>query len=643
MSTRARMRRDRRIRICLWGTVLLVGIVLYLCAHPIIWHSEDRLAAGTTITLEASADFLIVVDYDLFENTPRRFTDMEFSLAWLNTLQQEIGPVSLLDAQGFADASLDKYRCIILTHSASAHDAWVPKLKNYLERGGTLVLEMPSGALRTIASADGKGGMRNVQNVTYASGLPDEFQKMLSTLDLANRTQIIGSAAPLEDSTTYLMIDGIPAIYAKEYATGHVITLDFNYGMLLTSLQQGRPLDDFSLRNYHDSSAFETSDLAVTDNIPYDTPLADLLERFLLYGVLDHYLPVVGLWPYFDGQMGTLLVTHQEHGMGDNAAWMPAYESTFKATSTMFVATPPSLTQAGLETFRQFHTEIGLSFDLTSSLKAVEPIGPIAFSPVWRRLTLSEQTDALKKTLGDDHPLFSAQSHDGYWHKHYTHTFRMLAAADFKADASYRAPSDKPGYAFMTGMPFMPLDINGKLFNIMEFPMAFPKMENPAEAEYLQKLLEKSAASDHACIGIIFEPDFFIRKPSLDTFRIWKTIYRTASDNRHWVTGIMPYLRFTRARFNAELTSRVTSTRSPNKRGRVLRLESLAPESGMMVMVPATLNDSRFSQARRGIHRVREDALLADTLTPVPVSVFGMERMLVPLAKGFNAIDIVYE
>ena len=63
----------------------------------------------------------------------------------------------------------------------------------------------------------------------------------------------------------------------------------------------------------------------------------------------------------------------------------------------------------------------------------------------------------------------------------------------------------------------------------------------------------------------------------------------------------------------------------------------------MTVMVPASLGEMKFVEARRGIHRVREDVQLSDSLTPVPVSVFGFERMLVPLSKGFNAIDIVYE
>ena len=642
MSTRLRMKRDRMTRICLWGVLSLIAILLYLCAHPIIWQSDERFLPGTTITLDASGDFLLVVDYDLFEESPKRFPAMAFSLAWLNTIQQEIGPVTLMDAQGFSDAALDKYRCIILTHSASSHDAWVPKLRNYLERGGPLVMEMPTGALRAIASADGKGGIRNVQNITYAAGLSDELQKNLSALDLSNRTQIIGSASPLDDSTTYLTIDGIPAVYAKKYSIGHVITLDFNYGMLLTSLQQGRPLDDFSIRDIHDSSAIETSDLALNADFPYDTPLADVLERFLLYGVLDHYMPVVGLWPFFDGQMGALLVTHQERGMGDDAAWMPEYEATFKATSTMFISAPPHLTQDGVATFKKNHTELGLAFDLTSASPAVQPQGPLSFSPVWRRLTLSEQTESLKQALGEGTILLSAHAQDGMWHTHYTWPFRAMTAAEFKADASYRAPYEKPGYAFMTGMPFMPIDTNGKLFNITEFPIAFPRIEHDSDTEHLQKLLEKSANADHACIGVTFEPDFFMRKPSFETFRAWKNIYRIASDNQHWVTGIMPYFRFTRARFNAELTSRLSTGKSQNKKNRSLRIDALAPESGMMVLVPGSMDDLKFSQARR-VPRGREDAVLADTLTPIPVSVFGFERVLVPLSKGFNAIDVVYE
>ena len=79
------------------------------------------------------------------------------------------------------------------------------------------------------------------------------------------------------------------------------------------------------------------------------------------------------------------------------------------------------------------------------------------------------------------------------------------------------------------------------------------------------------------------------------------------------------------------------------KRNYVVRIESLAPESGMAVNVPKTIGDRHFVEARRGIQRVREDAALSDTIQPREVAILEFERVLVPLTKGFNAIDVIYE
>jgi len=643
VATRVQVSRDRTIRFVLWSFVAVSLALTYFCFHPFLWKNDIRQSAGATITLDSVSDFLIVVDYSTFVESPKSFAEMSFSLAWLNTLQQEIGPVTHIDAGSFESKDLSRFRCVILTQSASGHDAWAPKLRTFLDRGGTLVLEMPGGAIRAIASADGKGGLRAAQNITYAAGLDESFSTALSSLDLSNLTQVVGSAGPLDDATTYMTIDGVPVIYAKPYATGHVVTVDFNYGMLLTALQQGRPLDDFSLRNFRDSSALETSDLSLPQGVMTEVPLADLLERFLFYGVLDDLFPVVGFWPFFDGMDGAVIVTHRENGMGDKAIWMPEYEATFRATSTLFVRSPMALTSLGLSRLQQYQTDVGLAFDLRTTGAGGEPVAGLPFAPVWQRLTLWEQAMGMKALLGDVLPLISSQSIDGYWGEHYTNPFRQLSAAGFRADASYRAPLDAPGYAFGTGMPFMPIDTNGKVFNILEFPIVFPVLRTEEDLARFGQFLEASSRMHHVCIGITFDTDFFQIDPSIEAFGVWQSAYRLSSQFRHWVTGLVPFLRFSRARFNAELHSRLTDWNVNNRRSQVLRLETLAPETGIYLAIPKTIGAKTFVEARRGIHRVREDALLTEVLSARTVSVFGFDRVLLPLSKGFNAIDVIYD
>ncbi len=643
MSRRSQLIHDRRIRIFLWGSLILLAAVAYFCAHPIIWKNESRRMPGAPISLETASDFLIVVDYDAYNSQPDGFMDMSFSLAWLNTLQQEIGPVAVIDSREFQDIELKSYRTVILTASTADHGSWVPKIRSYLERGGTVIMEMPGSDLRSIASADGKGGIRTAQTVTFASGLSESDMQALSELHLSNLTQIIGSAGPLEDAHTWMTIDGVPVVYSKTYATGRVITVDFNFGMLITALQQGRPLDDFEIRNQRDSSHIETSDLAVLDNARL--PVADIIERFLVYGVLNEFTPVVTMWPFFDGMDGTLIVTQREAGQGDSSLWMAQYEASFHATSTIFISAPPAFTDEGLDIVYETHTELGLMFDVDSGQRprALEPVGMFKISPVWRQLNIEEQIDLVKARLDEKTPFVSSQSNLGMWHSYYTQSFKMLAAAGIKADASYRAPFDGVGYSFATGMPFMPIDTNGLLFNILEFPITFPDMKTPEQAAELEAYLEASENGLHELLAVSIEPGEFARKPVAETFQTWQAVYRMATQHKHWVTNILSYFRFARARFTAELKTRLSDNQFNHKKVQILKIETLAPENGMNVSVPARFGERAFSEARRGVQRVREDAVLADTITTKPVSVMGYDRILVPLNKGFNAIDVIYE
>ncbi len=644
MSRRSQVVRDRHIRIAIWICLLLVCVFVFLCFHPITIRSDSRITPGAPVTLESTGDFLIVVDYDDFDKSPKSFMDMSFSMAWLNTFQQEIGPVSHIDAATFLDTDLSRYKCIILTRSVADQGSWAPKVRSFLERGGIAVMEMPKDQLRSIASADGKGGMRTAQNVTYAKDLDNTWLEPISSLDLSNITQLVGSTGPLEDSQTFLTIDGIPVIYSKSYATGKVITVDFDYGMLITALQQGRPMDNFSIRNLRDKRQIETSDLARIEQL--SMPIADMIERYMLYVVIDDALPVVGFWPFFDGMDGALIVSHIENGSGDAAIWMSNYEATFKADSTLFARSPLRLSDDALDRLQQNHSEAGLEFELPTAddAHAREPVGPFRFSPIWRQYNIDEQTAAFKSRLDSHTPLLTSQSRHGLWTSHYTKAFQILFANGFRADASYRAPIDNPGYAFATGLPFMPIDTNGQVFNILEFPVVFPSVRTAEESSILESMLKDSETQQHEAIGVSFDPGIFSSEPDVDGFMIWQSVYVSATTHKHWITSIFNFFRFTRARINAELKSRVSEISGNNHRKTtIMRIETMAPESGMTLTVPRSIDERNFVEARRGVQRAREDAILTDTIQTHPVSIFGFERQLIPLSKGFNAIDVMYE
>ncbi|MFA5625849.1 MAG: hypothetical protein WC966_12505 [Bradymonadales bacterium] len=643
MASKAQQARDNMIRFSFWGFLVLVGVFAYFCVKPFMWSNDDKELGGATITLDAISDFLLVVDYQAFEQTNNKFEETNFSLAWLNSLQQEIGPVAVIDASKFAGEDLIKFRAVVLTQSASSHDAWVPKLKAYLERGGTLILEMPQGEMRQIASADGKGGLRETQNFTYAAGMANQYVSAISSLDLSRITKLIGSAGPLEDSETFLTIDGVPVVYKKAFAQGTVITIDFNYGMLLTSLQQGRPQDDFSLRNRFNSAGVETADLSCIAPELYSLPLADILERFMLYTVFNSAFPVVGFWPYFDATDGAVVVMHQEAGMGDNSTWLAQYEASFKASSTYFVDAPTQLSQEALQSFDSYNSEIALQWHMPSeSSPSTRVTGPFPFSPLKQALNLAEQWKELEKQLSDHKMLLSTQSADFRWTNRYTQAFQILAASPARIDASYAPPLTMPGYGFGTGLPFMPLDTQGKLFNILEFPLVFPSLRSD-DAEQFLSLLQDSQTSLHQLISVNVPVNPYKDANTVEDFQAILDVYAKASEYSHWLTSLRSFFRFTRARQNAELRSQSSELVIKQKKRYVLRIETLAPESGMTLSIPQAIGERNFMEARRGINRVQAEGLLADTINTKAVTVGEVQRLLLPLNKGFNAIDAVYE
>ncbi|PJB43063.1 MAG: hypothetical protein CO108_10645 [Deltaproteobacteria bacterium CG_4_9_14_3_um_filter_63_12] len=643
LKPRGKAHRDGLARAILWGSIALAGLLFYLDTSPIELDSDESFEGGTSLVLEAVSDVLLVVDYDTYKDEPESFAELDFSLAWLNTLQQELGPIALRDAESLADIELSNYRLVILTRSASGNDAWLPKLEGFVDRGGTLVLEMPSGAIRKAFSADGQGGVRDPQRITMANGLATELQAALEELPLA--TDIIGSAGPLEGAETVLTIDGVPVIYRKQLGVGWAITVDFDYGMVLTSIQQGQPTDGFRLRNHRGTNEIESSDLVFDESlIGSMTPIADVLERFMVYGAIGEVLPQVGFWPFLDGMDGAFVVSHDTGNMGDDAAWMARYEAAFNGSSSYFLRTPGPVTRAGVEELVHLGADVGIEWNRSLGGGGVyEPIGMWGIEPVSKALTLDDQSSHLRSMLEDLSPLVSVRCRGNLWGRDWVDPFRAMAAVDLRTDSTYAAPEAKPGYSFGTGMPFMPLDKTGLGFNLLEFPVLLIATGRDLELSTLSEMLRQSSESFHEALGVSFAPDIFVEAPSAEFYRTWRDAYRFAAEKGHWITSVRNLYRFSRARHNSELRSRRSDSVINGREVVLLRLESLALEIGMTVSVPESIDEKTFVEARRGLNRVQGDSLLSDQLDPKPVSVMGYTRVLLPLSKGFNAIDVVYE
>lgn len=651
---------DGAIRLAMWSIVVMAFVTAYFDANPVFVPSEEPISLGVPLTVEAAGDVLLVVDYGKFPAEPENFDDMDFSLAWYNTLQQEIGPVTVVDAAHFTQLNLSKFRIVIITRSAAGNVTWTPKLEGFVNTGNVLVLEMPSGDVRAKFSADGKSGARDPQRITRIEGLSDEYMEVLKEVPL--HTRLIGSTnySRMEDTETLMTIDAIPVVYRRKFGKGWAITFDFDYGMLLTSIQQGRPSDNFRIRNHRGTDDIETSDLTLSESlITSIAPAADILERFVVYGVLDPCYPIVGLWPFYGGKQGAFdgafIVTHDERGLGDSASWMAEYEKTFEGRSTYFVQTEGAITGPGLTVLTELGVDVGLTWDREqgSYLGAFKAVGFGPIEPMVKGMSLQEQVERLKKRYeGEPLRILSTRTRDHLWDRDWALPFRVMAAANLRADASYAPPPGVVGFPFGTGLPFTPLDQNGLVFNLQEFPSVLVAQGSKEEQDKLQNLLERSQKTDHQALGVSFSPSAFRDNPSASLYVTWRNTYGLALSHNHWITSVSKFLRFNLARQDSTLGSYIVEAKIDKKDVTLLRLATLAKESGMYCVIPEQIGARPFSEARRGLTRIQgsdttrrgvSEELLKEKVPTKEINVMGYKRRLLPLSKGFNAIDVIYQ
>ena len=80
MSRRSEMIRDRRIRFFLWGSICVIIVLAYFCFHPWIWRTDSHQTAGSSVILDTTSDFLLVVDYAAFTSAPDQYAETSFKV-----------------------------------------------------------------------------------------------------------------------------------------------------------------------------------------------------------------------------------------------------------------------------------------------------------------------------------------------------------------------------------------------------------------------------------------------------------------------------------------------------------------------------------------------------------------------------------
>lgn len=664
-------------RAVLWAGVLLVAGLLYLRANPWPVEVEADASEGIEISREAQADVIIVLDYDAIAASPAHFERHDWSASWINTIEQEIGPVSVATPRSLSTKVLGEARVVILTASVSDQisDALMKKLREHIEAGNLLVMERPGGALREAYAADGRAGTRRGQRFTFAAGLDDPYANQLRQLPLSS--DYIGSTRALDGATTLLSIDGAPVVYAKPVGRGHVMTVDFDYGEALVALQQGKPTqpDLFTVvprssgepapgDEDEEAAPPRVSDLVMhEDLVGAKVPYADILERFIVHGAILRYAPSPALWAYPHGAAGVVVAIHADDRLGDGGGWMLDYENDRRAVSSLLTTVDAGLSAATAATLHRKGGDIGLLWRMEGTpAQLTERLGVGGFEPMKRPVTLARQIDRLKQTLPVNYAR-SIRVADGWWTRQWAEPFGAMAAQGFRIDMSYEVPRTA-GFAFGTGLPFLALNAEGKPLGVRELPVVFP--DAASEGPRFKELLASSKGGHHMALTFALDPASFADTPDMERFDRWLALFDQVAEHDHRITSAYRFDTFMRQRRASSMRSRLVrgvdlpqsglpakdrrdqdkdedtdAERAASPEATLLRVTVEAKTKGMMLVLPAHHGARHFHSARKRSQREGTTSRGAP-LTAREVSLIGLPMRLVPLEQGFNTIDVFY-
>ncbi len=640
-------------RLTLWSTVVLFFALAGIQQNPMTLSGSWEESSGIELTRDVDADIVVVLDYQAIRQSGSTFDDTDFSAAWIDLIEQEVGPISVATPETLSQDKIDAARVLIVTHSISRDmpQTFLERIRQHALDGHTLVIERPEGQAREIFSSDGDAGLRSGQSITHAEGMGEPYDKQLEEMPLF--VDYVGSTSARDDEMqTLLSIDGAPVIYAADFGDGHVITVDFDLGRQLVTLQQGRPNNDFSVprEDAISSGSPRTSDLiAGEEMLGAAVPYTDLLARFVVFGVLMRYAGIPTLWSYPNRADGAAVFVHEDGRLGDGGAWKLEYENQRGGSSTLLTTSDSGITTEGAERIEGRGGQIGLAWRPPSPpIARYEPVGIGRFQPLRKPVELAEQRARLGDTLPRGN-IRTARSLHGYWAPHWSRAQEMLAAEGIRADVSYESPTHR-GYSFGTGLPFRPLSEEGLPLNLRQYPVTVSATAN--EGPSVESLLKDSAAGHHQLITIATRPSIFADYPDIDNFEQWLETFDYVEEYNHRLLNLSEFAQFRYSRRTSLLRSRVdkraslpqelrTSETAPGHTATLLRITARTDRRDMALLLPARIGDARYFDALEGRERVGAE-LVINRLDTEEISMSGFPMRRVPLERGFNNLEFYY-
>lgn len=407
-------------------------------------------------------------------NNDKSFSSQNWSCAWINTLEQEVGYFSALYDDSCSKNDLMVRKFVIVSKECR----WSRKLETYVKNGGILLIEKPKMEVFGIKI---KRRDLKAHAITYPK------------IDMLINTRI--DEIEWKGSAIKLAIDNLPAILLKNIGKGHVILLTFDYGLQLVSLQQGVPSEDFSVKHkYGLIGIVEPADMVVNKKqLSNPVPFADVLEKYL-FDIISK-LAIIPRWWYLPYESNSgLILSHDEDYYGERSLELLYEEIKQNVPSTFFVNSPNFISDKLHTYLNENKIEIGFHWDKIPSELFSKKSGQKEFA---------SQFEAFKR-----HDVLSSRIHFLKWSNYYTNPFRIMCKNNIKVDSSYGVNFGK-GYVLCTSNFFHPIDTNGILMPILELPFQIMDKRGNADSFYIEKLLKGNNEKYHGILCFNFHPSKF--------------------------------------------------------------------------------------------------------------------------------------
>lgn len=559
----------------------------------------------------------------------RNFFERDWSLAWTNFLLQEVGCYACSSLEDFDLSELPSYRFVYLPASLarSLESRHRPFFQSYVGGGGALIIEGPAANCLGVCGvrfSSKRKPFKKITRVEKGPWLPPLTASLLgmSFHTFGWETEFVGPEVEVA-----LEMETSPVLFKQPVGMGCVVILGFDFGLLLTGLQQGIPVNgEYRLRKLFGTQVrvIEPEDLvlkaALLDSA---TPWADLFERFL-FRVITAARPAPRWW-YFPGtHTGGLISSHDEEAIGPD----PRLESMWKeeksrgVKGTVFVISDPLLKKRWspkgvLREWSNHGPEMGLHWNRFPKPRLK-----------WGRFRwgmheepLRAQIQVLEKETGN--PVRLNRTHYLALGGVYDDHFKSLAAHGILFDSTYGPNQGGRGYLFGTGYPYYGLTWEGSLSGVLELPFLVQETWGGADLDYLKRLITESDENFHQAVVINFHPHYTVLKEKGRA--AWLEGLHFAKERRQWIPTLGEFFDFFSKRSQGLLQSRFD--------GKILEAFAVSDHAEGTISFPC-----RISEAG-GLSRVEVDGSERPLLK---LENAWSEEALVPVPQGASRVRAFY-